>query len=360
MNCPQCGATNRPGARFCGQCRAALPAGLTMKVCPQCGKGNRMGAKFCGDCGYTFSSSAGDAVDPAAPARSIGALVAFLQSRRGRWLAVGASAGLVALIALVLITAALGAPRSRVAGQAITRTPSVRPSASPTPGSGSTSQGLVEEALHNALLSTVQIMVPIDSNSGSSGSGSILTSRGHILTNFHVIGDPDTGQLYNASGLIYVAVNPPDLRSDPEIRYVATLVEADTRLDLALLKISRLSSGQSLPPDLALNVMPLGDSDTVNIGDQLSIIGFPGLGGNTVTYTRGSVSGFLTGEGWIKTDAEINSGNSGGAAIDGSGKLVGIPSAANAEKTRVPGKIGLVRPINLAGRLVGLANADAR
>jgi S1-C subfamily serine protease len=214
----------------------------------------------------------------------------------------------------------------------------------------------------------VQIIVPVDgqrrpsSGSGrgsSAGSGSVLTGQGHILTNFHVVGDPDTGRPYNRQGLIYVAVSPPDLKGPPEVRYIAELMQSDRSLDLALIKIVAGQDGGDLPADLNLTTMPVGDSDTVKIGDELSIIGFPGLGGATVTFTRGSVSGFLTDEGWIKTDAEINPGNSGGAAINRAGQLVGIPSAAAGETVQLPGKIGLVRPVNLARPLIDQARREA-
>jgi S1-C subfamily serine protease len=291
-------------------------------------------------------------------------------------LAAGFTGVFVLVVALALIGSALRSARSGVAGAVVTPsvTPAraVRPTAAPTRaptdtatrGTGAPAAPSASpeagDGLRRAVLATVQIIVPVGPRSSSSGSGSVLTPQGHILTNFHVIGDPDTGELYSRAGEIYVAVNPPDARSEPDVRYLADVMEVDRNLDLALLKIRGLTSGRPLPADLGLTVMPVGDSDTVNIGDQLSIIGFPGLGGATVTLTKGSVSGFLTGEGWIKTDAEINSGNSGGAAIDANGALVGIPSEANAERTEVPGKIGLVRPVNLARPLIDLALRDAR
>jgi len=217
------------------------------------------------------------------------------------------------------------------------------------------------EALNRALLATVQIIVPVDGERRSStGSGSVLTEKGHILTNFHVVGNPDTGRLYNRRGLIYVAVSPPNLRDPPQVEYIAELMQGDLSIDLALIKIIATQDGRDLPANLNLTTMPVGDTDTVEIGDELSIIGFPGLGGATVTFTKGSVSGFLTDEGWIKTDAEINPGNSGGAAINREGQLVGIPSAAAAETVRLPGKIGLVRPVNLARPLIELALTDAQ
>jgi S1-C subfamily serine protease len=186
-----------------------------------------------------------------------------------------------------------------------------------------------------------------------------LTEQGHILTNFHVLGDVKTGRLYNRQGVIYVAVSPPSLKDPPEVKYMAELVQGDQALDLALIKIIAREDGEDLPAFLGLTTMPVGDSDTVKIGDELSIIGCPGLGGDTVTFTKGSVSGFLEDEGWIKTDAEINSGNSGGAAINREGQLVGIPSEVTAETSELPGKIGLVRPVNLARPLIELALTDA-
>lgn len=313
-----------------------------MKVCPTCAKPNRMGARFCVGCGYTFAT-------PAPP----------LISRRMLF-AAGGAVIVVALLVVSILAAGLGRPRGAAPGATAlpvlaSETPAAQvPAATPA------------SSLERALRATVQIFVPIDGERRSSGgSGSVLTGKGHILTNFHVVGDKETGQLHNRDGVIYIAVSPSDLKGQPEVRYVAELVQSDLKQDLALLKIRALQDGRALPADLGLTALPVGDSDTVSIGDELSIIGFPGLGGDTVTFTKGSVAGFLSAEGWIKTDAEINSGNSGGAAINSAGELVGIPSAAatadgSGAETQVPGKIGLVRPVNLARRLIDWASEDAR
>jgi S1-C subfamily serine protease len=373
MNCPNCGATNRPQAKFCAQCRAPLVPAMTMKVCPQCGKQNRIGAGFCGQCGYTFATRTHRVV-PRRVAYAAGVAVVVL--------------GLVIIGTLFVgrgrekpsEEAALATTTPTTASAAVVSTgtplPPTSVPVSPTPAPATTTPvlpttsptfeeptptPLPSEALNRALLATVRIIVPVDGESRSSaGSGSVLTEKGHILTNFHVVGDPDTGRLYNSPGLIYVAVSPPNLRDPPQIEYVAELMQDDQSMDLVLIKIIATQDGRDLPANLNLTTMPVGDSDTVEIGDELSIIGFPGLGGATVTFTKGSVSGFLIDEGWIKTDAEINPGNSGGAAINRDGQLVGIPSAAAAEVVRLPGKIGLVRPVNLARPLIELALADAR
>jgi len=371
MNCPKCGANNRAQAKFCAQCSAPLAPAVTMKVCPQCGKQNRIGARFCGQCGHTFATPAARAI----PRRAVyiaGATVIMLglvitsallagKGKPSESTALATTTPTTASAAVVPTSTPLPPTPVRVSSTPapVTATP-MPPTPSPTLEEP-TPTPLPSEALNRALLATVQIIVPVDRESRSSaGSGSVLTEEGHILTNFHVVGNPDTGQLYNRRGLIYVAVSPSNLRDPPQVEYVAELMQGDQVMDLALIKIIATQDGRGLPANLNLTTMPVGDSDTVEIGDELSIIGFPGLGGATVTFTKGSVAGFLTDEGWIKTDAEINPGNSGGAAINRDGQLVGIPSAAATETVRLPGKIGLVRPVNLAQPLIELALTDAR
>lgn len=361
MNCPNCGTNNRHNAKFCAECSAPLAPAMTMKVCPQCGKQNRVGARFCAHCGHSFATRA-DRVVPRRVVYIAGATVAVLAllivsalfAGRGREQPTSGTPLAIATPTVALVTTE---PTSTPA--LATATP-VPPTPSPTLAQPIPTTSPLSEALDRALLATVQIIVPVDGERRSSaGSGSVLTEKGHILTNFHVVGDPDTGLLYNRRGLIYVAVSPPNLRDPPQVEYVAELMQGDQVMDLALIKIIARQDGRDLPVNLSLTTMPVGDSNTVDIGDELSIIGFPDLGGATVTFTKGSVSGFLTDEGWIKTDAEINPGNSGGAAINREGQLVGIPSAAATEVVRVPGKIGLVRPVNLARPLIELALMDA-
>ena len=68
-------------------------------------------------------------------------------------------------------------------------------------------------------------------------------------------------------------------------------------------------------------MFPLGDSDALHLGDDILILGYPGIGGETITLTRGEVSGFhLCKRGYgnrafIKTSATIAGGNSGGSGF---------------------------------------------
>lgn len=207
-----------------------------------------------------------------------------------------------------------------------------------------------------ALNATVLVLVP--DNSGdlvAGGSGTIMDAeQGYILTNFHVMGDKQKNELTNDQGLAFIGLMPPNLKGAPVIKYRAQFVNGDPELDLAVLKITALADDprSPLPQNLGLTAIGRGDSEQLAIGDQLFVIGYPGLGGATVTMTSGLVSGFLDDNKdnvfeWIKTDAEVNHGNSGGLAVNADGDFIGVPSAGVAD-VEAAGKISLIRTGNLA------------
>jgi S1-C subfamily serine protease len=219
------------------------------------------------------------------------------------------------------------------------------------PGGGARRSGL-----ERALKATVLVLVP-DNNGDllSSGSGTILDAeQGTILTNYHVLGDRQEGELYNEEGLAIIGLMPANLKGSPVLRYRAELLGGDPELDLAVLQITGLFDDPraELPEDLGLTAIEIADSENLMIGDDLYVIGYPGLGGNTVTMSTGLVSGFLdqNDDGvyeWIKTDAEVNRGNSGGLAVNDDWQFIGVPSAGVSE-VETAGKISLIRTGNLA------------
>jgi len=197
---------------------------------------------------------------------------------------------------------------------------------SPTPG-GVVPQGASIPDLARA---TVQILALVDVGSQFqvvwSGSGSVIDPSGLVLTNAHVVDNR-----YDEYTDIGVAVID---RADqaPELVYLAEIVSIDYNLDLAVIKITSDLSGNSVSANLS--TVTLGDSDQVELGGTLRILGYPGIGGETITFTEGAVSGFTSergvdGRAWIKTDATIAGGNSGGMAVDDQGRLVGIPTLAS-------------------------------
>src|SRR6266498_2332175 len=159
------------------------------------------------------------------------------------------------------------------------------------------------------------------------GSGVIVTTDGHILTNHHVI-----------DGAEQIKV---DLNDGHTLE--AKVVGSDAPSDLAVLKIS----ASSLP------VLSLGDSDRVRVGDVALAIGNPLGIGQTVTMGIISAKGRQTGlsngsfEDFLQTDAPINQGNSGGALVSTASELVGINSQILSPTGGSIG-IGFAIPSNMA------------
>jgi hypothetical protein len=85
------------------------------------------------------------------------------------------------------------------------------------------------------------------------------------------------------------------------------------------------------------------------VGEEIFVIGFPNIGGSSITISKGIVSGFTKASGvsWIKTDASISGGNSGGAAVNEKGELVGVPTMASAGED---GEIVDCRPVTDTNR----------
>ena len=214
-------------------------------------------------------------------------------------------------------------------------------------------QAIERGPLNTALLATVRVIVPIatEDDSYSTGSGTILAESGLILTNYHVMGDVEEETLYNGNGFAGIAVNPTNLKGRPIVKYAAYLVASNPDLDLALLRITGLLEDESLPlPDnLGLTVIPIGDSTALQIGDEINAFGFPSIGGDTVTFTSGTIAGFEDQEDdgyseWLKVDLNINHGNSGGLATNSMGEFVGVPTQGRQDI----GMLGLVRDGNMA------------
>lgn len=196
--------------------------------------------------------------------------------------------------------------------------------------------------LERALWSTVKI----DADGGS-GSGSLVSADGLIITNHHVIYDDDSNEVNDTVfvSLAYAMDQPPAQR------LIAKTLEYDEDLDLALLQIQTDLSGESLPEDTAFFFVPIGDSQDVHLGQPIWVGGYPSVGGRNsrspVSLTSGIMSGWdntTSEEPWIKTDARINAGNSGGSMFDSSGNLIGIPTM---ERIEEDDELGYARPTHV-------------
>ncbi len=211
------------------------------------------------------------------------------------------------------------------------------------------------DEFETVLLSTVEVI----SRAGK-GSGSLVSKDGLVLTNWHVVEDYSG----DVSPELYIAVNMDD-RYPPREMFKAEIIDYVPEIDLALLEITGGLRGTPLPENYQFPYITLGDSDRVRIGQPLSFFGYPGIGGTgsraSISVSRGIASGFeAVGDRlFIKTDAEINSGNSGGAAVDAFYELLGIPTVIIGEDG---GQIAFVTPVSMIPdqwmRKIRLRNLD--
>lgn|GEM_PF-932750 len=190
------------------------------------------------------------------------------------------------------------------------------------------------------------------------GSGVVVRQDGVIATNLHVIMKDNTDQPYKE---IYFSL-APDSGTTPlkSVKYRLRVAEIDRRLDLVLLTvISPAKSDNAVETrslsSISLPVIDIGDSRAIELLDDLVIIGFPEKGGSTATLSRGVVEGKDTVDGWIKTDTRLLHGNSGGAAVNAEGKLIGI--ATKVEIDRAPGEVqlgsvGYLRPAHFIAQML--------
>jgi len=172
------------------------------------------------------------------------------------------------------------------------------------------------------------------------GSGVIVSGDGYILTNNHVVDGADS-----------IHVDLTDGRT-----LDAKVVGTDKASDLALLKVTASN----------LQVLPLGNSDAVQVGDVVLAVGNPLGIGQTVTMGIISAKGRSTGSGgdrgyedFLQTDAPINRGNSGGALVSTKGELVGINSQIVSQSEGNIG-IGFAIPSNMARHVMDDLRKDGK
>ena len=177
------------------------------------------------------------------------------------------------------------------------------------------------------------------------GSGFVLDKQGHVVTNFHVVDGADE---------VYVNFSADD-------RLKAEIVGTDPSTDIALLKID--ASQRALTP------LELGNSEAVQVGDQVVAIGNPF--GLSRTVTAGIVSALhrqiqspsgFTIDKVIQTDAAINQGNSGGPLLNAAGQVIGVNTQIATGSSTEQGNVGIgfAVPANTVEEVVAELMDDGR
>jgi len=180
----------------------------------------------------------------------------------------------------------------------------------------------------------------------SSGSGTVVTPGGLILTCLHVLTDEDDKPVTEG---IYISFTN-SARAIAQQTHIAKLVESDKELDLALVQIVGDADGKPVEkPNFTWLPMAKTEPD---LDEDLRCLGYPAIGGArslcSISLTRGVVSGFVERKGkllWLKSDCLISAGNSGGTAVNAQYELVGIPTEA-IHDSETHESLGYIRPVS--------------
>ena len=174
------------------------------------------------------------------------------------------------------------------------------------------------------------------SEASASGSGIIISDDGYILTNNHIVATSSSESYYQVSDANKVTVT---LYND-DTEYEAKLVGKDEQTDLAVIKIEKTG----------LSKAEFADSDSIKVGEFAMAVGNPlGMQSSITCGVVSAVNREVTDSDGkkftlIQTDAAINSGNSGGALVNGEGKVIGI-NTLKLSGTGIEG-MGFAIPIN--------------
>ncbi len=183
-----------------------------------------------------------------------------------------------------------------------------------------------------------------------SGSGTIFSEDGLVLTNAHIIPESAKDDIYIDDTLCFVVLPDPVTGAPDEIYYAYPILDENLsdEYDLAFLQIhdvfydeeEGLYYGEFPKKFPAYVDKKQCSSDSVKLGEPVKIYGYPAIsGGYALTITDGVVSSLLVDEGLIITSAKISYGNSGGLAVDQNGCMIGIPSMVTGDENESLGVI---------------------
>jgi putative serine protease PepD len=214
-----------------------------------------------------------------------------------------------------------------------TSTSSVAQAQTPTAASA-----IYQQAAPGVVTITTEVAGRFGRVGAGTGSGIVLNTNGDILTNAHVV-----------AGANQIQVTFNDGTS-----LAATLVSSNTAADLAVVRVSA--------PAASLHPLTLGNSDNVQVGDQVYAIGAPF--GLAESMTAGIVSGLNRQNsgsglsGLIQTDAPINPGNSGGALLNTLGQVIGINDSI---ESPIQGNVGIgfAIPVNVVKQMLSSLEGGA-
>ncbi len=194
------------------------------------------------------------------------------------------------------------------------------------------------------------------------GSGTIVSSEGLILTNWHVYQISGQFQYNERNNVLQIVekaglemlvyrLNDNDPLKVPVLEYLAFPLSLDEAHDTALLKIVKDINGNTVDKK-DFSYIRLGNPFELKLSDDIMIMGYPLKGGDTMTVTEGKFLGYYRNrrfpglDGFIKTNAAMAPGNSGGSALN-QHRLIGIPTAVTLP-TDAGSDLGYIHPVTWA------------
>jgi 2-alkenal reductase len=218
----------------------------------------------------------------------------------------------------------------------------VAPSAKPLAGNGFNPRRIYASRSAGVVTIFSQYGTDPATEQSVQGSGFVVSPKGYILTNSHVITNAGQGTSVHGADRVYVEFEDRD-------RAPAKIIGWDVFDDVGLVKID--------PADHAVKPVPLGDSAAAAVGDPVAAIGSPfgnedSLGVGVVSATHRSIRSLTSNYSLvdaIQTDAPINHGNSGGPLFDARGRVIGINAQIRSDTGNNTG-VGFAVPINAAKR----------
>jgi S1-C subfamily serine protease len=223
----------------------------------------------------------------------------------------------------------------------------------------------VARAFDSAVMVVVADVIDGRLRARGGGSGVIVGRDGSILTNYHVIHDQN-GRLHD----VFVIGRFSEQDKAPQLHCAGkpSRGKLQRELDLALIKCDLDLDGRTWNPagTGTWPTLPQVRTSEIKIGQRVWVLGYPDVGGGGLTLSEGDALGWsgidgASGRDFLKTDAAIRHGNSGGPVVDDAGRLVGIASAVRTKQTasgtvvEVVQAGGRVRPIAAATDLLAIA-----
>lgn len=218
----------------------------------------------------------------------------------------------------------------------------------------------------------------------TSGSGTVISPKGHIMTNAHVVTFnhklPEGIKIFPMRFIYLTLKNNED--PIPVCVFDPSHMPIDRTIDVAMVMCEKDLKGNPWDYDAyTWPSLPLGNPSEMVQGDDVWVFGYPGAGKDprrknvdlftlpTMNVTAGKFSGVVHEEEgdkrviWLKTDAMISGGNSGGCTTDDDGNYIGIPTEVHTDargEAGTLGQVGFLRPVSLLGQFTDMIKANWR